>query len=337
MTWGYALNRIGTFLLVVVVAITINFLVPRLAPGDPVTQRLEATGSSGTTVGGDFRELVKAYEEKFGYGKPLWEQYLLYWNDLLHGNLGFSIAKYPARTIDIISSALPWTIGLLGVSTLIGFVVGTLSGALLAWPGTSKIFSRVLIPIFVVFSSVPYYLLGLLLLFAFSLNYQFFPGGGGIDMFIEPGWNFTAIVNILYHAFLPALSIVLASIAFWALGMRGMMVTIQGEDFMTLAQAKGLSKPRVFFRYGMRNAFLPQATHLALALGHVVSGAVLVEVIFRYPGIGYSLYEAITGKDYFVIQGILLLLILSIAFAMLIMDFVYPLLDPRVSYGSAQR
>ena len=143
----------------------------------------------------------------------------------------------------------------------------------------------------------------------------------------------TAIIDIVHHAFLPALSIVLASIAFWALGMRGMMVTIQGEDFMTLAEAKGLSKSRIFFRYGMRNAFLPQATHLALALGHVVSGAVLVEVIFRYPGIGYSLYEAITGKDYFVIQGILLLLILSIALAMLIMDFIYPLLDPRVRYG----
>jgi peptide/nickel transport system permease protein len=115
--------------------------------------------------------------------------------------------------------------------------------------------------------------------------------------------------------------------------MRGMMVTIQGEDYMTLAEAKGLSKTRLFFRYGMRNAFLPQATHLAMALGHVVSGAVLVEVIFRYPGIGYALYESITGKDFFVMQGILLLLILSIALTLMVMDFVYPLLDPRVTYG----
>ncbi len=336
MTWTYALTRLGTFFLVVFVAISINFLVPRLAPGDPVTQRLEATGSSGTTVGGDFRELVKAYEQKFGYGKPLWQQYLSYWNDLFHGNLGFSIAKYPARTIDIIKRALPWSIGLLGVATLIGFAVGTIAGALLAWPSTPPIFGRLFIPIFVVFSSVPYYLLGLLLLFMFSLTFQIFPGGGGIDTFTEPGWNFAAITDILYHAFLPALSIVLASIAFWALGMRGMMITIQGEDFMTLAHAKGLKRSRIFFRYAMRNAFLPQATHLALALGHVVSGAVLVEVIFRYPGIGYSLYKSITGKDYFVTQGILLLLIVTIAFAMLVMDFIYPLLDPRVSYGRQQ-
>jgi peptide/nickel transport system permease protein len=333
MSWHYALTRLGTFLLVVFVAISINFLVPHLAPGDPVTQRLEATGSSGTTVGGDFRALVKAYETKFGYGRPLWQQYLSYWNDLFHGNLGFSIAKYPARTIDIISKALPWSIGLLGVATLIGFSVGTIFGALLAWPGTPRVFSRLVIPVMVVFSSVPYYLLGLLLLFLFSLTFQIFPGGGGIDTFIEPGWDPSAVGSILYHAVLPGASIVLASIAFWALGMRGMMITVQGEDFMTLAQAKGLKRSRIFFRYAMRNAFLPQATHLALALGHVVSGAVLVEVIFRYPGIGYSLYQAISGKDYFVTQGILLLLILSIATAMLIMDFIYPLLDPRVSYG----
>jgi peptide/nickel transport system permease protein len=333
MSWSYVLTRLGTFALVVFVAITINFLVPRLAPGDPVTQRLEATGSQGTTVGGDFRELVEAYKKKFGYGEPLWKQYLVYWRDLARGDLGFSIAKYPARTGDIIAQALPWTIGLLGIATLLGFGVGTIAGALLAWPATPKVFSRVLIPIFVLFSSVPYYLLGLLLLFLFSLTFPFFPSGGGHGTFVELGWDLPSIIDVVRHATLPALSIVLASVAFWGLGMRGMMITVQGEDFMTLAQAKGLSKTRIFFSYAMRNAFLPQATHLALSLGHVVSGAVLVEVIFRYPGIGYSLFEAIVGKDYFVIQGILLLLILSIALAMLIMDFVYPLLDPRVTYG----
>lgn len=333
MSWRYVLTRLGTFALVVFTAITINFLVPRLAPGDPVTQRLEATGSQGTTVGGDFRELVEAYKKKFGYGEPLWKQYLVYWRDLFRGDLGFSIAKYPARTGDIIAQALPWTIGLLGVATLLGFGVGTIAGALLAWPGTPKAFSRVLIPVFVLFSSVPYYLLGLILLFVLSLTFPIFPSGGGHGTFTELGWNLAAVTDIVRHATLPALSIVLASVAFWGLGMRGMMVSIQGEDFMTLAHAKGLSKSRIFFSYAMRNAFLPQATTLALSLGHIVSGAVLVEVIFRYPGIGYSLFEAIVGKDYFVIQGILLLLILSIAFAMLIMDFVYPLLDPRVTYG----
>lgn len=334
MSLAYIASRIGIFILVVVSAVTINFIVPRLAPGDPVTQRLEAMASQGTAVGGDFSELVAAYKEKFGYDRPLWVQYFDYWGDLLRGDLGYSIRFYPTRTVEIIAAGLPWTIGMLGIATLLAFLVGTISGALLGWPGIPPVFSRIFIPVFVIFSSIPYYLLGLLLLFAFALTWPIFPSGGGHDIFIQPSFTMKSIMDMIRHAMLPALSIIIASVAFWGLGMRGMMVTVQGEDYMTLAEAKGLSKSRIFFRYGMRNALLPQATGLALALGHVVSGAVLVEVIFRYPGIGYSLYEAISGKDFFVVQGILLLLIVSIALAMTAMDFIYPLLDPRVKYGS---
>lgn len=337
MTIGHILTRLGTFVLVVVAAVTINFIVPRLSPGDPVTQRLEAMASQGSAVAGDFTALVEVYREKFGYDKPMWEQYINYWGDLLRGDLGYSISHYPARTSQMIRSALPWTVGMLGIATLLAFTVGTLVGALLAWPATPKAFSRALIPFFVVFSSIPYYLLGLILLFIFSLTFPWFPTGGGHGIFTELNWSWATIRDLIRHATLPALSIIIASVAFWGLGMRGMMISIQGEDFMTLAEAKGLSKARIFFSYGLRNAFLPQATQLALALGHVVSGAVLVEVIFRYPGIGYTLYRAIAGQDYFVTQGILLLLIVSIAASMLIMDFIYPLLDPRVRYGGEQR
>lgn len=336
MTLNYLLTRLGIFVLVVFTAVTINFIVPRLSPGDPVTQRLEAMASQGTAIGGDFTKIVEAYKQKFGYDKPLWQQYLNYWLDLFRGDLGYSITYYPSRTTQLISSALPWTVGMLGLATLLAFFVGTFVGALLAWPATPGPVSKVLIPLFVVFSAVPYYLLGLILLFLFALTWPIFPSGGGHGIFTELNWSWAAIKDVLYHGTLPALSIIIASVAFWGLGMRGMMVTIQGEDYMTLAEAKGLSKARVFFSYGVRNAFLPQATQLALALGHVVSGAVLVEVIFRYPGIGYTLYRAITGKDYFVTQGILLLLIISIAASMLIMDFVYPMLDPRVRYGRQQ-
>ena len=336
MSLNYLFTRLGTFVLVVFTAVTINFIVPRLSPGDPVTQRLEAMASQGTAIGGDFTKIVEAYQQKFGYDKPLWQQYINYWGDLLQGDLGYSITYYPSRTTQLISSALPWTVGMLGLATLLAFVVGTLVGALLAWPATPGPISKVLIPIFVVFSAIPYYLLGLILLFLFALTFPIFPSGGGHSVFTEMNWSWNTITDVVRHATLPALSIIVASVAFWGLGMRGMMVSIQGEDYMTLAEAKGLSKARVFFSYGMRNAFLPQATQLALALGHVVSGAVLVEVIFRYPGIGYTLYRAITGKDYFVTQGILLLLIVSIALSMLIMDFVYPLLDPRVRYGRPQ-
>jgi peptide/nickel transport system permease protein len=333
MSVSYIVARIGIFLLIVVVAVTINFIVPRLAPGDPVTQRLEAMANQGTAIGGDFSKLVEAYKQKFGYDKPLWQQYLYYWRDLARADLGYSISRYPARVAEIIGRALPWTVGMLGVATVLAFVVGTLAGALLAWSSTPIMVARALIPLFIVFSAIPYYLLGLLFLFLFSLTFQLFPSGGGHSVLTEPSFRFPAILDILYHATLPALSIVIASVAFWGLGMRGMMITVQGEDFMTLAEAKGLGKARVFFWYGMRNAFLPQATHLAMALGHIVSGAVLVEVIFRYPGLGYTLFEAITGKDFFVMQGIVLLLILSIALTLMVMDFIYPLLDPRVKYG----
>lgn len=333
MRLSYVANRLGTFVLVVVVAVTVNFLVPRLAPGDPVTQRLEALANQGTAIGGDFTKLVEAYKQKFGYDRPIYEQYLNYWGDIFRGDLGYSISRYPARVWEIIVRALPWTIGMLGIATLLAFTVGTLTGALLAWPTTPTALTRAIIPLFIIFSSIPYYLLGLLLLFLFALTWEIFPTGGGHSIFVEPGFTMPAILDIVHHAVLPALSIVIASVAFWALGMRGMMVTLQGEDYMLLAEAKGLSKARLFFRYGMRNAFLPQATHLAMALGHVVSGAVLVEVIFRYPGVGFALYESITAKDFFVTQGILLLLILSIAFTLMVMDFIYPLLDPRVTYG----
>jgi peptide/nickel transport system permease protein len=333
MSIAYIASRVGIFLLVVIAAVTINFLVPRLAPGDPVTQRLEAMASQGTAIGGDFTELVAVYKAKFGYDRPLYIQYFNYWGDLLRGDLGYSIRYYPDRTADIIINKLPWTVGMLGVATVLAFLVGTIAGALLGWPGIPPVLTKVFIPVFVIFSSIPYYLLGLLLLFTFALTFPIFPSGGGHGIFTPPSFTLKSILDLIRHATLPALSIIIASVAFWGLGMRGMMVSVQGEDFMTLAEAKGLSKTRIFFRYAMRNAFLPQATQLALALGHVVSGAVLVEVIFRYPGIGYALYEAISGKDYFVVQGILLLLIISIALAMTAMDFIYPLLDPRVRYG----
>jgi peptide/nickel transport system permease protein len=335
MRLDYVLRRLGLFLLVVVVAVTINFFVPRLTPGDPVIQRLESMSASGTSAGGDFEALAKAYEKKFGYDQPLHVQYVRYWQDLLRGDFGYSIAHYPAKSIDIIGRAIPWTMGLLGVSTILAFAIGTLLGALLGWSKTPKIVQRGVIPFAIVFSSIPYYLLGILALFVFSLTFGLFPSGGAYGMFTTFGFNLSFITDVIHHATLPAASIIVASIGSWALGMRGMIITTRGEDYMMLAEAKGLRSSRIF-SYAIRNAFLPQATAFALVFGHVVSGAVLVEVIFRYPGLGLVLFEAISGKDYFVVQGVLLVLILSIAFALFLIDLIYPLLDPRVSYDPAR-
>jgi peptide/nickel transport system permease protein len=184
-----------------------------------------------------------------------------------------------------------------------------------------------------VFSAVPFYLLGLVLVWLFSFQLKVFPTFGGYTVGTIPNWSDPAFwADVLYHSILPALAIILGSIGAWALGMRAMMVTTQGEDFMTFAEAKGLKGTTLFMRYAMRNALLPQATGLALALGHILSGAVLVEVIFSYPGIGTTLFHAIRENDYFLIQGIIIGVIVSLGIATLILDLLYPVLDPRITY-----
>ncbi len=332
MKADYIAKRLGIFLLVVVVAVTLNFLIPRLMPGDPIQEKLAQMAVTGGVGGADFRTVIEEYQRKFGLDQPLWKQYVRYWGDLLQGDLGYSISLYPARVSDLIASSLPWTVGLLTMTTLLSFSLGTVLGALLAWPKAPRLAANVFIPVSMIFSSVPYYLLAVVLLFLFSLTFEVLPSGGAHAIGMTLGLNLESIGSVLRHAILPSLSIILASLGSWALGMRGMMVTVLGEDFITLAEAKGLRPLRIFFRYGMRNAIVPQTTALAITIGHIVSGAILVEVIFRYPGVGFLLYGAVRGKDYFLLQSILLLLIVSIALSLLIIDVIYPLIDPRIRY-----
>ncbi len=238
--------------------------------------------------------------------------------------------------MSMLGDALPWTIALLGVSTLIAFALGTFLGALMAWPRAPKFIVSWLLPPLLTFSAVPYYILGLVLLYIFAFSLKLFPIFGGYSGGVIPDWSSLAFWwDIVGHSFLPGLSIVLAAIGFWAMGMRAMMITTQGEDYMIFAEAKGLKARTVFLRYAVRNALLPQATTLALQLGHVLSGAVLVEVVFSYPGIGTMLFQAIKSNDYFVIQGIILGVIGSIGLATFVLDLIYPILDPRITYRRA--
>jgi peptide/nickel transport system permease protein len=217
------------------------------------------------------------------------------------------------------------------VSTLLAFTLGTFFGGLMAWPKTSHYFQYLISP-FLVLSAIPYYLLGFLLIYMLAFKLKIFPLGGGSQYGTIPSLSWSYVTNVLYHSMLPALSIVLAGMGFWALGMRGMMVTVLGEDYVTLAQARGLRGGRIFFSYGLRNALLPQTTSLALSLGTILSGALLVEVIFRYPGIGTLLFKAIAAFDYFTIYGIVFFIVVTIALATLILDLIYPFLDPRITY-----
>lgn len=327
------LKRIGLFFLVIWGAATVNFIIPRLSPSDPIRARLSAMAVQSGYVQTGIEDMVRAYQEKFGLDQPLYVQYLRYLKDMFTFNFGYSLSLYPAEVLDLILNALPWTIGLLVTSTLIAFAVGTITGALMAWPSVPQAFKSIA-SIFLTMSAIPYYLLGLILLYIFGFTMKLLPLYGGYPAGVVPEVSLPFIGTILRHSILPATSIVLAEIGFWALGMRSMMVTTEGEDYMIFAEARGLKKRTIFARYALRNALLPQYTSLALSLGRIVSGSVLVEVIFAYPGIGTLLFTAIRGSDYFIIYGVVFIVILTLGVATLLLDLVYPLLDPRIRQGA---
>ncbi|MBV7331372.1 ABC transporter permease [Chloroflexi bacterium TSY] len=334
MTFSYFFKRIAQFFVIAFLAATINFFFPRMTGQDPIREKLSQLELQGVSVSNeDAKGLVETYNKKFGLDKPLWRQYLTYLGDMARLDLGVSISNYPATVMTMLRRSVPWTLGLLLTATLLSFTIGTLVGAMMAW-GKAPYFLRVIFPAFFTLSAIPFYLMAIILLYLFAFRLPIFPLFGGYSAEKLPNLSFNFAWDVFKHSLLPAFSIVLAQIGFWALGMRSMMVTIQGEDYMLQAEAKGLKGPRIFFRYAMRNAILPQITGLALSLGTIISGAILVEVVFAYPGVGKVLLEAIRGFDWFVIQGIVFMVIVSVAFTMLIIDLVYPLLDPRINYRS---
>ncbi|MFN8488251.1 MAG: ABC transporter permease [Caldilineaceae bacterium] len=331
MSISYIVRRIGIFFLIVITAVTLNFLMPRIRSTNPIEARLNQLAAQGGVYANQIQELVKLYNQKFGLDKPLWEQYLTYWRDLFHLDLGVSIAYYPQTALTMIARSAPWTIGLLTVSTIIAFVLGTLLGALMAWPRTSRI-AMALSPLFMTLSAIPYYLVGMLFIYLVAMRWRLLPVGGAYTAGANMTLSWPMALDIGKHALLPAASIVLSGIGSWGLGMRAMMTTTLGEDYLHMAEAKGLKPQTIFMDYALRNALLPQVTSLAISLAMVMSGAVLVEVIFGYPGVGNLLFKAIAGNDYFVIQGIALFIILSIGVVLLALDLLYPLIDPRIRY-----
>jgi peptide/nickel transport system permease protein len=332
MSLGYVARRLFVFLLVIWVGMTLIFFLPKMVPGrDPVMERMMMLMASGGIQAEGIEQMVKAYRAEFGLDQPLFVQYLRYLWNMVRFDFNYSLAQYPTKVLDLIGIALPWTISLLSVSTILAFTLGSLAGGLLGWPKTPKAFAYLLSP-FLLMSSVPYFLIGLLLIYVFAFQLKIFPIGGGSQYGQLPSLTLPYILDLLYHSILPAASIVVAGLGGWALGMRGMMITTLGEDYIILAQARGLSSRRIFFGYAMRNALLPQTTSLALSAGTIVSGSLLVEAIFRYPGIGSLLFRAISGFDYFTIYGVVFFIILAIALATLIIDLLYPLLDPRIRY-----
>ena len=334
MSASYLLRRTGVFLLIAWLAATLNFFLPRLTGQDPVRVKLLQQAQLGGYVQAGIDEMVKEYDRRFGLDRPLWAQYLSFLRSAARLDFNYSIANYPRTVNSMIAEALPWTVALLGTTTIVSFALGTFLGALLGWPRAPR-WMRWLMPPLWALHAIPFFLLGLILIYLFAFRFPVLPMFGGYSAGAFPAFTGPFVLDLLRHAILPALSIVLVATGGWALSMRGMMVTTQGEDYVIFAEAKGLRSLTIFLRYCVRNALLPQATGLALALGQIVSGAVLVEVIFGYPGIGTVLFQAIRENDHFLIQGIVFTVIIALGLATLILDAIYPLLDPRITYRKA--
>jgi peptide/nickel transport system permease protein len=317
------LRRVALYVVTAIVAITINFFLPRLLPGNPALAVL------GKAQSAESPQAVAALEVQYGVQTRTgeWGQYVQYWDHLLHGNLGTSLNAYPASVGSLIRAALPWTLGLVGTATVISFVLGTLIGVAAAWRRGSWLDN--LLPAMTFFQAAPYFFVAILSVAVFATKLGWFPASQGYDTAtLNPGFSWAFIANVVDHAVLPALTIVLASVAGWILGMRNMMITTMDEDYVLLAQAEGLPRHKVI-AYAARNALLPNVSGFSLAIGFIVSGALLTEIVFSYPGVGYLLFNSIGSDDYPVLQGIFLIITIAVLLANLLADFAYAFLDPR--------
>jgi peptide/nickel transport system permease protein len=320
---AYIARRVGFYLATAWIAITINFFIPRLMPGNPVELVFNRVKHAASPAA------IKSFTVAFGLNnhQNIFAQYISYLAQLAHGNLGVSITYFPASVTSVIRGALPWTLALVGVATVLSFVFGTLLGVLAATRRGTWVDS--LLPVTSFLSSVPYFWLGLVVLTVFGVELNWFPLSGGYDPAVTVGFSGAFIGSATVHAILPAATIIVSSIAGWLLGMRNVMVATLGEDYVLLAEAKGLPRRRVTFTYAARNALLPNIAGFALSLGFIVSGAILTEVVFSYPGMGYVLFEAVTNEDYPLMQGIFLMITILVLLANLLADAVYVTLDPR--------
>jgi peptide/nickel transport system permease protein len=321
------IRRLSIYLVAIWAAITLNFFLPRLAPGNPA----EAVFTRLSQQGPISPNALNALEIEFGVNThdSLFVQYLKYLGNLLHGNLGVSTFYYPYKVSDIISQSIGWTLFLLSVSVLLSFVLGSLIGVFLAWRRGSAADS-IISSLMTFFYSILFPWLALLAAYFIGYVLGWFPFSDGYNTRLTPGWNLDFLLSAGYHAILPALTIIVSTIAGWMLTMRNSMITTLSEDYVLLARAKGLPARRVMFAYAARNAILPSITGFAIALGSVVGGQLLVEIVFSYPGIGFALFNAIQSQDYALADGILLLVIIATVFLNLIADLLYAVLDPRV-------
>ncbi len=320
----YILRRLGFYALAAWLSMTINFLLPRMMPGDP------AAAIFARFRGQLQPEQLQAMKEAYGISDaPVLIQYGQYLINTLRGNLGISISAFPAPVTDVIATGFFWTLLLGGSALIISFVLGNILGIFTAWR-RGGILDNILPPLLIFVGSFPFFWLALVALYFLGFQFGWFPLRHAYSDTLRPEWSFGFIKDVVHHLILPAGAIIIVSIGGWLLGMRNMMINMLGEDYITMAEAKGLSQNHIMFNYAARNALLPNITAFGMALGFVLGGQIIVETVFSYPGLGYQLTKAVSNLDYPLMQGLFLMITLAVLGANLIVDLLYVRLDPRV-------
>lgn len=324
----YLLRKFVFLLFTLFVAATLNFILPRLVPGDPIGAMMAKYQGKLTPDAADALRIAYGLNDQGSFI----QQYFGYLGKLLHGDFGRSISQFPAPVSEVIAQAAPWTIGLIGVCTVLSFVIGSALGLYSAWK-RGGVVADTLPPLGLFLNSMPYFWFSLILIYFFALQRSVFPLGGNLDPFIGDAFTPRWWASVLRHAALPAISIVVTAVGGWLITMRNNVVGVLGEDYLAFARAKGLSDRRILSRYVLRNALLPSLTSFGMALGFVVGGSLLVERIFSYPGLGYYLVESVTTLDYPLMQALFLIVAAAVLIANFIVDALYVVLDPRVRDG----
>jgi peptide/nickel transport system permease protein len=320
----FALRRLAFFVLTLWAALTLNFVLPRLMPGNP------AVAMIAKFKGGVSPQALKALESQFGVHThtPLLSQYVSYLGNMATGKFGISYSQYPATVGHIIINAIPWTLGLVGVTTFFSFILGTGIGIVGGWRRGGRLDS-IMPPVFVITSVVPYFWLGLVLILIFGVQLHWLPYFFSYSFTLTPAFNLSFIWNVIQHAILPGATLLITTIGTWILTMRNTMITTLADDYVRMARAKGLSSRRIMFDYAARNAILPNLTGFAMSLGFVLGGQILIEYVFNYQGVGYWLLAAVDNEDYPLMQALFLLITIAVLVAILISDIATAILDPR--------
>lgn len=321
---AFILRRLAFYLVAIFVAITFNFVMPRLMPGDPVDALFAAAGGRLPA------ETLAAYQEMLGFTDgPLWEQYLQYLYSVVTFDLGPAIMLFPVPVTEVLGNTLPWTVFLAGTASLVSIVAGCFIGLYASYHrgGLVDRFA----PVFWQFvASMPQAVTALFMFFVFALTLKWFPLGFGANPDLDPSWSWTYISSVLHHAVLPMVTLILSMLATWIFTMRNAMVNVLGEDYITMAKAKGLSSNRIMTHYAARNAILPVVTAVSMALGFAVAGQVFIETVYNYPGVGQLIIKSVGARDYPLMQACFLLIVLCVLMANFIADLLYVVLDPRL-------